>query len=215
MTVDLAEDLLLLGYQDDGQPTPDSGTLDYGLAGAVLVELAGAGRITLAGGRVQVDDPAETGDPVLDHGLRRITGYGREATPGELLDAIRGGLRDLVLDRLVTRGVLLREQHRILLVPFPRFPSATGGEPPPETATRSKLTAFVEGEPADDRTRTLATLAIATGLSESAFPGIHRSEVERRLAGQAEPWPAAAVREILDEVQVSIIATTTMFMTGG
>jgi len=215
MTVNLAEDLLLLGYEDDGSPTPDAGTLDYGLAGAVLVELAGAGRISLAGGRVRLDEPATTGDPVLDHGLRAITGYGREATPAELLDAIRGGLRDLVLDRLVARGVLRREPHRILLVPLPRFPSATGGQPPAETATRARLSAFVDGGKPDPRTHTLATLAVAAGLTASAFPGTARGDVERRLAAQPQPWPAAAVREILDEVQVSIIAITTMFMTGG
>ncbi|WP_203706999.1 GOLPH3/VPS74 family protein, partial [Asanoa iriomotensis] len=212
------EDLLLLGYQDDGTPTQDAGTLDYGLAGAVLVELAAAGRISLSGGRVSVTDPKATGDPVLDHGLRRITGYGREATPGELLDGIRGGLRDLVLDGLVARGVLRREPHRVLLVPLPRYPSANGGQPDAETATRAKLDLLVKGEPTDTRTHTLATLALATGLTASAFPGVARATVERRLAEvsePAEPWPVAAVREILDEVQVSIIAITTMFMTSG
>ncbi|GIF70244.1 hypothetical protein Ais01nite_82790 [Asanoa ishikariensis] len=215
MTVSLAEDLLLLGYEDDGTPTPDSGTLDYGLAGAVLVELATARRIKLAGGRVRVDK-TETGagDPILDHGLQRITGYGREAKPGELLDAIRGGLRDLVLDRLVDRGVLLREQRRVLLVPLPRFPSATGGEPPAETETRARLTALIDGGTTDERTHTLATLALAAGLTSSAFPGVPRADVERCLAALPEPWQSTAVRELLDEVQVSIIATTTMFMTG-
>ncbi|WP_203719436.1 GOLPH3/VPS74 family protein [Asanoa siamensis] len=216
MTVNLAEDLLLLGYEDDGTPTPDSGTLDYGLAGAVLVELALEGRIRLAAGRVHVDEPAFTGDRVLDHGLDRITGYGRDATPGELLDGIRGGLRDRVLEGLVARKVLRRETHRILLVPHPRFPSATGGQPPVETETRARLTAFVNGGPADPRTHALATLAVAAGLTASAFPDTPRTQIERRLAEQGpEPWPAATVREILDEIQIAIVAITTMFMTGG
>ncbi|MEV0715179.1 GPP34 family phosphoprotein [Asanoa sp. NPDC050611] len=218
MSVNLAEDLLLLGYEDDGTPTADSGTLDYGLAGAVLVELAADGRIRLAGGRVHVDETtgatAQTGDPVLDHGLRRISGYGRPATPSELLDAVRSGLRDLVLDGLVARGVLRREPHRFLLIPLPRFPSANGGQPAAETATRARLEALGRGEPTDARTHTLATLAVAAGLTASAFPGVARATVERRLAELPEPWPVAAVREILDEVQLSIIAITTMFLTG-
>jgi hypothetical protein len=215
MTVNLAEDLLLLGYEDDGTPTPDSGTLDYGLAGAVLVELAARGRIRLAGGRVQVGDATDTGDPVLDHGLRRIAGYGRTATPTDLLDAVRCGLRDLVLDGLVARGVLRREPQRGPLVPLPRFPSANGGQPAAEAATRERLDAFVAGGRADARTHALAALAVAVGLTASAFPGVARGTVERRLAEQPAQWSTNEAREILDEVQVAIIAITTMFLTGG
>jgi hypothetical protein len=214
MSVNLAEELLLLGYEDDGTPTFDSGTLDYGLAGAVLVELAGAGRVRLDRGRVRVDRPGPTGDPVLDHGLRAIASYGRDATPGELLDGLRSGLRDAVLDRLIDRGVLRRERHRVLLVPRTRFPSTNGGEPAPETETRGRLAALMTGAPTDARTHALATLALAAGLTASAFPGLARADIERRLAALPDPWPVAAVRTLLDEVQVSIIAITTMFMTG-
>ena len=202
MTATLAEELVLLAYADDGTPNPDSSALDYGLAGAVLVELAAAGRIGPADGKVRIADPAPTGHPALDHGLTRITGYGRPATPGELVDAIRGGLRDIVLDALVARGILRRAHRRFRQT---KFPATTGAQ---KTATRAHLTAFLDGEQAD--AHTLAALAVAAGLTASTFPDADADTVKRRLATRKEPWPATAVRELL-EIQTS---TATMFIAG-
>src|SRR5690606_11041965 len=78
----LAEDILLLLTEDQtGKAVVDTSTLELALAGAVLLELALAGRVDVAGpgeavkpGRVVVRDAAPAGDPLPDPALPRIAG---------------------------------------------------------------------------------------------------------------------------------------------
>jgi hypothetical protein len=75
----LAEELLLLALDDEsGSVEPAaSGSLQYGLAGALLVELVIAGRLRLEGGGLVVADGSPTGDAVLDEVIGRISRSGR------------------------------------------------------------------------------------------------------------------------------------------
>jgi hypothetical protein len=68
----IADELLLLAYDDDGTAVAGSPALDYALAGAVLADLALDGRIDLVDRRVSVTDATPLGDPVLDVALARI-----------------------------------------------------------------------------------------------------------------------------------------------
>src|SRR5690348_2558616 len=67
----LATDLLLLALDDErGTVLPEAGIgLDYGLAGAVVTELALLGRLQVDGERVSATGTA-TDDPLLDDALR-------------------------------------------------------------------------------------------------------------------------------------------------
>ena len=67
-SVALAEELLLLAYDDEtGKATGSRIGLDLGMAAAVLVELALAGRIAYADGDlIVVSDPTPIGEPIAD-----------------------------------------------------------------------------------------------------------------------------------------------------
>jgi len=105
----LATDLLLLALDDERGTVLSQATmgLDYGLAGAVVMELALRGRVRIDHEAVSTTGPA-TDDVLLDDALRVIA-----ATPGKTLShwvwhlsRDMDGLRQRLLDRLVTQGTL-------------------------------------------------------------------------------------------------------------
>ena len=104
--VALAEELLLLAYDDTtGKATMPRISLDLGMAAAVLVELALAGRIAYADGSLTVIDPTPTGEPIVDDVLGRIAAD-TPHTPASWVQRLRHGLRDRILADLCRQGVV-------------------------------------------------------------------------------------------------------------
>jgi hypothetical protein len=207
MEANLAERLLLLAYKDDGTPEGDADAVDYGLAGAVLMDLMLAGRVDLAESRVVVTDAAPTGDPVLDEVLTKIAAAAKPAPPQDWVQELTL-LRERLLGRLVERGVLRRERDKVLLVfPRTRYPASTGGEPAVETETRRELQSAVDGAgPVDPRTAALCALVRAAGLDGVVFPGRPSEQLRERLAAIASTaWPDRAVGQALKELEEAII----------
>jgi hypothetical protein len=219
MQINLAEELLLLAYEDAGSAAINAQTLGYGLAGALLMELAIAGRVDVADKRVTVADPRPTGDPVVDDALARVGSDSRK--PQDWVNRLSKGLRDRLLDRMVEDGVLRREQDKVLWVfPRTRYPSTTGAQPATETETRDRLRAAVDGDgPVDPRTAALCALVKAVHLEGTVFPGLPKKRVRERLKAVADTsWPADAVRKAIEAVEIAtmaavsaatIVATTT------
>ena len=217
MGVTLAEDLLLLAYDDEGNAHVGTPQLDYALAGALLMELTLDGRLAVADGALTVVDPAPTGDPLLDEALTRIAAEPTPRKPQAWIDPLSAGLVDRVLTRLIDAGVLRREEGRVLWVfPRTRYPSTTGGEPAEEVAVRAELAAALDGDgTVAPRTAALCALVPVVRLEGVAFPDRPRKEVAERLKRlAAHNWPAAAVREAIEEVEAGITAAlTTVFIT--
>lgn len=118
----LPEELVLLILDDeDGTmlPVPQR-TLDYALAGAVLMDLALRLRIDSDPERIWLCESKETDEPVLDLCLPKLVAHG----PGsgdieswlESLAETPDELRDAALARLVERGILRREERKYLWV---------------------------------------------------------------------------------------------------
>ncbi len=116
-----SEEIMLLLLDDKGGRFIDVPTLslEYALAGAVLMDLAIEGRIDTDPERLFVVDPTPLGDDLLDPALARIvqsedghdTRYWIKEVAGQA-EAIREGS----LDRLVDRGILHREEDRFMWV---------------------------------------------------------------------------------------------------
>ncbi|GII23374.1 GOLPH3/VPS74 family protein [Planosporangium mesophilum] len=211
MTVTLADELLLLAYDDAGSAVIDTSSLDLGLAGALLVELALAGRVGVVDKRVVVTDPLPTGEPIADAALATIAADAKRRKPEDWVNRLDGGLRQQLLGRLVDAGVLRRDEDKVLWVfPRTRYPSTTGGEPAVEADARHRVEAALAGTgPVDARTAALCALIKAVGL-ERAFPDRPAKEVRKRLGVIAEgDWASTAVRKAIGEMQAAVAVVIT------
>jgi hypothetical protein len=203
----LADELVLLAYDDDGSRKLGQPSLGYGLAGALLVELALAERIDVVDKKVTVLDPTPIGHGLLDQALDRIADD-KPRKPGHWVEKLSKQLTEQVLDGLVAGGVLRREQDRVLLVfPRTRFPAPGGVEPQAESDARTRMTrAVTEDGPVDPRTAALCALVKAVGYDRKVFAHLPRADVRKRLKTISEgDWAAVAVRKAIEQVHAAVM----------
>ncbi|WP_051340172.1 anti-sigma factor antagonist [Azospirillum halopraeferens] len=129
----LLEEVMLLCIDEDGgalRPLARS-VYDQLAAGAVLMELALAGRVDSDLKRISVVNPQPTGEPLLDGVLARLAELGT-GTPLDWTFEVAGQgpeLRAAALDRLIQRGIIRREEGRILWIfRDRRYPIVDGRE---------------------------------------------------------------------------------------
>src|SRR6185437_2310390 len=172
----LATDLLLLALDDErGTVLPQTAIgLDYGLAGAVVMELALRGRIRLDGDMVSTTGTT-TDDALLDDALRTIA-----ATPGKdlahwvwHLSRDLDGLRQRLLDRLVARGTLEKREKRVLLLFHQNVY--------PERDARVDA-ALLQGATPDAPTACLIHLAAACRVTDAIYPRDQHKAIKARIA---------------------------------
>ncbi|MEV8478698.1 GPP34 family phosphoprotein [Streptomyces sp. NPDC051173] len=194
----LPEELLLLSFDPaTGRRLCRHRFLQYGVAGAVLVELELAGRIVEEHGRPTVTNPAPPRDPLLAAAFATLPepGKGRAGRGPRATSWVRRtsrGLEEPWLRRLVERGALRPERVKVLgLFPGTRFPAGSAER---TTEAREHLAAAVRTGFAEPRGRALAALLAATGAARRLCPGPGGRPTRRamRQLVRAE-WPAFAV----------------------
>ncbi|MEU6013025.1 GPP34 family phosphoprotein [Streptomyces sp. NPDC047515] len=192
----LPEELLLLALDPRrGKPYCRNRFLEYGVAGAVLAELELHGRIAEQLGRIRVISPQAPQDPLLAQVLGSLPAPDGGVLAGGV--SAKGWIRrtgryveELCLEHLVGRAVLRRETHRLLgLLPYHRHPAA---DPALSAAVRERFAAAEAAGFPDRRSRTLAALVSATGLSHEVAQGGLRSRWAMRDLVRDE-WTARAV----------------------
>lgn len=180
--VALAEELLLLAYDDEtGKATMPRISLDLGMAAAVLVELALAGRIAYSTGTLVATDPSPTGEPIIDDVLARIAADDSPRSPSSWVQRLRHGLRDRILGDLCGRGVVRDvDETELGFIHIHRYPMV---DPSVEQDTRRRLTEALTGGPVpDERTAALATLVCAVRMeSVLGLTGDAAADAHRRL----------------------------------
>ncbi|WFE50332.1 GPP34 family phosphoprotein [Micromonospora sp. WMMD1155] len=177
--VALAEELLLLAYDDStGKATMPRISLDLGMAAAVLVELAIAGRIAYADGSLAVVDPTPTGEPVADEVLGRIAAD-TPHTPASWVQRLRHGLRDKILNDLCAQGVVRDvDETELGFIHVHRYPVVDASV---EAETRQRLTEALTGAAApDERTAALATLVVVLRMETALGVGAEEVATARR-----------------------------------
>ncbi|MBQ1076322.1 GPP34 family phosphoprotein [Micromonospora sp. C31] len=182
--VALAEELLLLAYDDEtGKATMPRISLDLGMAAAVLIELALAGRIAYSDGSLTVVDPTPIGEPLVDGVLARMAAD-TPHSPSSWVQRLRHGLRDRILGDLCAQGVVRDvDETELGFIHVHRYPTV---DPAVEADTRRRLAeALASGELPDERTAALATLV-----------AVLRMEPALGLAGDA----AREARQRLEEI---------------
>ncbi|MFI2213400.1 GPP34 family phosphoprotein [Streptomyces sp. NPDC020141] len=215
METTLGEQLLLLSLDDESGAGRESANVGWAIAGASLVELALAGRITVDGDIVSAIDPSPVGHPSLDAALAAIAG--REK-PGRAADWIQHLRKDAVAAAsagLVDKGLVREETKKVLgLFPVRRYPEADGSV---EAAVRERLDAAVlRGGSPDERTASLIALLHGGGLARLAFPAADTSRAEAAMEAIARGhWAAPAVHRVVESVRatLTVIVTTTVVTT--
>jgi hypothetical protein len=206
--ITLADELALLAYDDAGVNRMSSPGFGYALAGALLVELALAGRVVVEDGRVRVVDRGRTGHVLVDDALARIAEQERPRKPKDWVVGLAKGLPHRVLDGLVDAGILARERDKVLWVfTSIRYPLLGGAEAPAESEVRARLDRAIRSSgPVEPRTAALLALVRATKFERRTFPEVPRDQVRTRLdeVGNAD-WAAAAVKRAIEEMQAAIM----------
>jgi hypothetical protein len=113
--LNLAEELFLLALDDDEGwiAAPAQNTLRYGLAAALLADLALRGKVVVDDRRVTLLDATPVGDELLDWALERLAAAGKPFKVKHWINAL--GFRKLpkqVAQRLVDCGVLREDDRR-------------------------------------------------------------------------------------------------------
>ena len=222
----IAEDLLLL-LLDDESGKPQTGQLDTALGGALLVELALAGAVTVSTetkpsiwkqAKVRAEPGVEVDDVVLAEALHTIGE--RERSAQDLVVRLGKGLGDTLCSRLAKRGVLERRDDKVLgLFPRTRWPARDCAH---EEDVRRQLTAvLVEGAEPEPRVGALVALLYAVDRAHQTVPhaGLSSGEVRRRAKEAAEgQWAAVAVRNAIAAVTAAttaaVVAATTAAAVG-
>lgn len=204
MTVTIAEELLLLALdEEEGKQLIGGVQLHPALGGAILAELAAAGRVELADDKVTVTDPTPLGDAELDAALARMAEDGKARKPAWWVQRLQSDkLRRRLLTRLAEAGVLAEERGRILGVfPTTRWPEA---DPQVEADVRERVTAVLAGADPDERTATLIAIMHAAKLDRKAFPGADRERVKEIAEGE---WAGQAVAKTIAAITAAIAVT--------
>ncbi|MGW1668116.1 GOLPH3/VPS74 family protein [Streptomyces sp. NPDC002324] len=179
-TTSLAGDFMLAVYLDGQGRVPSYRTgLDFGLSGAMLMELALDGLIHTAGGHivaVQAVDAVQPRDRVLGEVLVRIQSSRRLCTASQWVRTLSGSAHKRLAAGLVTDGVLVRTPRRL---PLPtdsarRYDVLCGEQR--GAAVRSLRSG------ADDRSVALAALATACGVTSRDQDGSEYGAMAQSLS---------------------------------
>ncbi|MBQ1027763.1 GPP34 family phosphoprotein [Micromonospora sp. C95] len=211
----LVEDLLLLLFQPRSGTIAGENTLFYVLAGAVLADLALADRVTMADRRkVSIVE----GHAPSDELLRSAWDYVSEKPRGvqTVLAAIGPQLRKPVLERLVERGDIVREERKLLGL-FRTTALRDGGN-----GRRARLLAevrrvLVDGAEPSARVAALAALLSGSGTLPQFYrdipwttPVINRAKELEQGNWGAGAAAEAVTRTVTATVVNSVIVTTTV-----
>lgn len=192
--------MLLAFHPEKGRPL--SQYLSFGLAGAILLELAEMERFTLIGRRLVLSDTTKISDPVLDLVVKEIArSKSTKKVPAWINRFVRFRFRRLlktmVLEEMIAKRVMKKEEARMLF--FFRYYKYL----PYETRKRNELIKNIrdkvlrKSDPEKD-TSFLVALIGATFLSQKFF-----ERGERKFARQR-------IKEITSENDKAIIANETI-----
>ncbi|MGI5128829.1 GOLPH3/VPS74 family protein [Pseudonocardia sp. CA-107938] len=203
----LAEDLaLLLVDPATGKPLVDGTAFDRVIGGALLLDLAGAGRLTVSGtgSRARITVVGEpTGDALLDAAAERLGTRRRRAASA--VERLSSKLRAATFDRLATAGIVAGETSRVLGV----FPATTWRfvDPAPRAALHSRVASALAGKTdPDERTAALVSLLYAVKAEHKVVDGPRR-ELRARAKQIAEgDWAGSAVAQAVQAVRSTIMS---------
>lgn len=144
--LNLADKLLLLALDDDkGTFTAQPFALTYGMAGAILLELSLQEHIKIVDKKVVVNTMSRIDDSLLNKYLEVIRNSKKERSLKywvQKLGSKQGTIKNEILDKLITSGILVKKEKKVLWV-FNNdvFPTVNSK---PENSLRNQLYKVIE-----------------------------------------------------------------------
>ncbi len=202
---------MLLSLDDESGAARQRQSAGWAVAGALLLELVLAGRVSVAGKYLELSSGEPTGEDLLDGRIRLLKAWlrGRDARRvTDWLTKDRPKAVGAALERLGERGLVVAQMHKVFGVfPQRRYPEADGTV---ESALRARLHDVVlDGAEPDERTAGLIALIHSANLHRTAFPDRQPDEVTARMAEiAAGRWAAESVRDAIRDMQAAMAAVT-------
>lgn len=210
----IAEDLLLLLTHDEKGKVRESGSADYALGGALLVELTLAGRVRITEkgesehkpNRVIVTDASPTDNSILDEALARLVTK-RDRKPQAAVELLAKKVRRPLQDSLVGRGLLRHERTRF--AGFNTWPANDGSR---EEEVRAGLfRVLVQSEEPTVRQACLIALLSALKVADKVIAEdvstVDRKVVRRRAEELLKQnWTSEAVRKAIEAAAAAAVA---------
>ncbi len=211
-SLSLSEELLLLALNDEKGTIVMAASLGlpYGLAGAALIELVEAGLLRLEGKEIIAAPGGLARDDLLDGILAAVRSSAKPRTIGHWVEKFgraAGPIKRQLLDRLVSKRILAKEERRLLwFIPSSRYPQTN---PMPEYKVRERVRSALRGiTPPDERTAALIGLVQACDLIGVLFERGERREAAKKAKEivKSQPIGSAVVRAV-QAVKAAIVAS--------
>lgn len=208
-TLTVPEELLLLAIDDDKGKISltASSSLEYGLAGGQILELALADRLSLDERKVVIQRAEPTGDELVDAALAQMVAERKPRSVTWWVNALHAKTRGKYLERLVERDIIGVETHKVLgIIPITRHPEKA---PEAEREIRARLRRVgLEGAEPDARTAALIGLVVACSLTPVVFPErAERKDAKPRLRDIANGQVVGqAVSTVVNEINAAVTA---------
>ncbi|BBK31037.1 Golgi phosphoprotein 3 GPP34 [Stella humosa] len=204
--------LLMLDDQDGRLVDLPRSAMNGVIAGAVLMDLAMHDRIDSDLQELRVVNKTPTGDPLLDGTLASLSGAEGRSSSAWVEDVARDAddLRERALARLVSRGILRKEEGRFLWVFHTRrYPIIDDRE---QREVKARLRELVlSNEIPDPRDVVLVCLVEAAGLWDLLLTEAEQDKAADRIAQLRKmDLVGQAMTQVVRDIQESIAVASTM-----
>ncbi len=203
-----SEEIVLLSLDEGGArlPLPEK-SLEFGVAGALLLELAFLGRVDTDASRLEKLDSSPTGDRILDRVLSMLPA-GFVPIRDALASIARKGdsFVNARLNSLVEKGVLERREERFLWVVSERRYPVSDASRLVETRGRLRSIILSPGEIPSPSDAVLVALVSACGLMGTVLSDEEAKSSRSRIEAISKmDFIAQEISRSLAEIQRAII----------
>jgi Golgi phosphoprotein 3 len=217
MSLDLLEEYLLIALDDSkGQFVIDSTHLHYGLAGAILLELALREKVSIQGDYVRINDSATVTEMALNKALEYLKEKARSTKVKDVITAFANQAGEFKQD--VLQRILKKEEAKILwIIPNNKYPTSNLS---PENKVRERLKAvMLDGAKSEARDIMLLSLIDVSDLTKEAFRDKEDyKKVKKKIKEVTQDIQISgainkSIREIQAAIMIAIMATVVVTTT--
>ena len=220
MDLTLKEKFVTLAYNPEKGNSIIPSYIGYGIAGAMLLELAGMKKINIEENRVRLLDNKKTGDDQLDYMIGILDRSAKPLKARRVIGKIQGKaskIKTPIIQGLIKKRYLQEKQKRFLIFSYKRFPSLNYGYRKDLVEHIRRL--VLRKIESDKDIPLLAGLAGACRLSPKFFRNGEEKKIARRRIKEIvkESEIDKAIDETIKAVQAAVmisIATTSAATSG-